>query len=230
MRNYQTKRSGALVKDVDVSTMTVTGYFAKFDQLDSDGDILAKGAATKSINENGPDSGRPRIMHLLQHKTDRPLARPHILKEDNTGIYFESKIADTSYGLDAIKLYDSGVYNEHSYGFNILQSESQEKGNVITEIKLWEGSTVTWGANEDTPFLGFKSEGTPIEKAAQLMSRFDTLTKALRNGTYTDDTFERLEIEINQIATAIKSLLPQDESTEADELKAMESFYTNLKI
>lgn len=193
---FQVKINGTL-KDVDTKSGIITGYFAAFDNIDSDGDVFVKGAFKKTIKERGP-SGANRIMHLLQHDTWRPLGRPKVLREDSKGLYFETEISKTSYGEDAVKLYADGVFNEHSVGFNTINSEYlDEKGyNEIREVKLWEGSTVTWGANSQTPFTGFKQE--------DLVKRIGMLQKALRNGTYTDNTFELLEIELEQIKSHLE--------------------------
>jgi len=205
---YQKKMFGGTLKDVDVKSGTVTGYFAGFGNVDSDGDMITPGAFKKSINERGPD-GVNRIAHLLQHDTYQPLAKPHVLQEDSKGLYFESTIAGTTYGKDALLLYEAGVYNEHSVGFQTITSERMESGTGIyyelREVKLWEGSTVTWGANSETPFIGFKSAGKK-----QIGDRFDKLIKAIKIGTLTDETIHSIELEIRQI----KALLTQEPSTD----------------
>ncbi len=50
---------------------------------------------------------------------------------------------------DAIKLYEAGLINQHSIGFSTLKSDVNQKTGVrtITELKLYEGSAVLWGAN-----------------------------------------------------------------------------------
>lgn len=195
---FQVKSFDAEVKDIDTKQGVVTGYFASFGNVDSDGDVIQKGAFAKSIAENGPQSEQPRIMHLWQHDAQKPLGRPHVLKEDDHGLYFESKIADTSWGADALKLYEAGVINEHSIGFQTLRSKSDhidgDEVNVIKEVKLYEGSSVTWGANENTPTTGMK--GMDVDKAVEKVQR---LTKAVRSGTFRDETFHLLEIQLKQL-------------------------------
>ena len=49
MENYYlTKDVGESVKDVDVKTGIVTGFFSKFDNVDSDNDVIRRGAYKKS--------------------------------------------------------------------------------------------------------------------------------------------------------------------------------------
>jgi HK97 family phage prohead protease len=220
----QYKSIPAQVKDVDVKTRTVTGYFSSFGVKDSDGDIIEPGFYGKSIKENGPGSSRPRIMHLYQHDTRLVLGKPSTLTEDGKGLYFETAIVDTSYGTDVLKLYEAGVLDEHSVGIEVLRSRYDKNNETrhLLEGKLWEGSTVTWGANEDTPFVGFKSA-----QPDQVLKRIDSLTKLLRTGDVTDDTFIKLEYELQQIKTWASELLhplPVEKATDApddEELTAL---------
>ena len=197
------KNFSGSIKDVDVKNGIVTGYFAAFDNLDFDNQMFIRGAFKKTIKENGPE-GKNKIMHLLHHDIWRPLSKPTVLKEDNTGLYFESPISHTTYGKDTILLYADGVYNEHSVGFIIMKdghdTEGKNSYQTLLEVKLFEGSTVTWGANDQTPFVGFKNK-------EYLCQRIDLLTKSLHKGNYTDETFRNLEIELLNL----KSLLTQTE-------------------
>ncbi len=121
-RWYQTKNNGGKLKDVDTTGRTVCGYFASFNTKDSDGDMFAPGCFAKSINENSD-----RIMHLLQHNTLQPIGRPSLLKEDNTGLYFETPVAKTQLGDDVLQLYRDGVYKEHSVGFEMINASGSHQ-------------------------------------------------------------------------------------------------------
>ena len=200
------KSFGGSVKDVDAKTRTVTGYFSTFDFKDSDGDIILPGAFRKSVAERGPE-GAKRIFHLWQHRTDMVLGKPTILKEDTQGLYFETVFpADeraTALQTDALKLYEQGILNEHSIGFEVIQHERNKDTDttLLKELKLWEGSVVTWGANERTPMTGIKAGNLD-----ELQDRLKRLEDAIRGGKFRDDTFELLQIELSYIQGIIKSL------------------------
>ena len=218
---FQIKDNTNSVKDVDLETRTVTGYFAAFGNIDADGDMFDSSAFDKTIKENGPQASNQRIMHLYQHDTNQPLAKPHVLRADEKGLYFESKVANTTYGTDVLKLYDSGALDEHSVGFTTLRSEptTDKDGNefnLIKEVKLWEGSTVTWGANSQTPFMGFKSMDKE-ERIPKIFDKIKVLQKLLRNGTLTDDTFVKLEIELQQLKQMLADNLSPDSKTPDEE-------------
>ena len=195
---------GGAVKDVDVKQGIITGYFSIFGNKDSDGDIIMPGAFTKTLQENGPLSQRPRILHLLQHDTNLPLSKPHILNEDTKGVYFESKLSHTSYGRDTLKLYEDGVLTEHSIGYKVIKNEPKEDANYLYELKLWEGSTVSWGANMEALVTSVKTESKEVIYD-KLIKKLDALLSAVK-GNYTDDTIIQLEIQIKQIQQIIASL------------------------
>lgn len=188
------KNFTAEIKDLDAKSMTVTGYWSKFGNLDYDDDVIASGAATKTIAERGP-MGSNEIFFLNQHNWSQPHGKPMVLEAQEKGIYFESKIAPTSYGKDALVLYAEGIVVQHSIGFSTVKSDYDERTGyrTIKEIKLYEGSNVTLGANPETPFTGFKSL-----TMAQINDQISKMIKLLKDGSLTDDGFGRLEIALKQ--------------------------------
>lgn len=188
------KNFTAEIKDIDAKSMTVTGYWSKFGNVDYDDDIIASGAATKTIAERGP-MGSNEIFFLNQHNWSQPHGKPMVLEAQEKGIYFESKIAPTSYGKDALVLYAEGIVVQHSIGFSTVKADYDQKTGVrtIKEIKLYEGSNVTLGANPDTPFTGFKSL-----TMSEINDQISKMIKLLKDGSLTDDGFGRLEIALKQ--------------------------------
>lgn len=201
---------GGSIKDVDTAKGIVTGYFSIFGNKDSDGDIVMPGAFAKTINENGPKSQKPRILHLLQHSTWQPLGKPSVLEEDAKGLYFETTISKTSYGKDTLQLYMDGVLTEHSIGYNVIKREVDQNTETqkLLELKLWEGSTVSWGANMEALVTGMKSmdKKTVFET---LNKKMIALQKAVK-GNYTDELAYQLEFELLQIQQIIKSLSEEE--------------------
>ena len=194
------------IKDVDAKCRTVTGYYSSFGNVDSDGDVIMPGAFERTLRERGPE-GKNKIMHLWQHDPWRPIGKPSVLREDDKGLYFETYFPETTLGNDTLKLYEAKIINEHSIGFQIMQSDQATRdGKEIQEIKeimLWEGSSVTWGANEETPSTGVKSL---FKDDTNIKTEIDRIQKFLRKGDVTDDTFEMLEYKLEQL-----KLLPSQE-------------------
>jgi HK97 family phage prohead protease len=217
MKNISFKNYNATIKDLDVATGIVTGYFSQFNSIDLDGDVIMQGAFTKTIAERGPDSSKPEIAYLWQHDTTKPLGKLLVLREDNFGLYFEAKMSDTTWGEDALKLYRDGVITQHSIGYQVIKSvetqmDMEEEVEQIYEVKLWEGSAVTFGANPNTPFTGFKS-------AQEREDRIKTLVKAIKNGSYTDETFGLIEFELLKLVSLAKTEEPSKITTTVQEPK-----------
>lgn len=207
MRDYKIKSEGEII-DVSVERRVVTGYASKFGNIDLVGDMIMPGAFTKTIQERGVD-GKNEIWFLHNHDTNAPLGKPTVLKEDNYGLYFEAKIVDTEIGEDILKLYEEGLINQHSIGFSTIKEKYVEPSNgkdgyyQIQEVKLYEFSSVLWGANPDTPFLGLKS----LDDVSEFQKRFDKLYKQLKSGNLKDETYELLEIEYNFIKSEMSKLI-----------------------
>lgn len=206
MREYKIKSDG-MIKDVDTKSRIITGYASKFGNIDYHGDMMMPGAFTKTITERGVN-GKNQIWFLHNHSSANPLGKPTVLKEDGFGLYFEAPIVETRIGEDVLKLYEAGLINEHSIGFSTIKETFVEgKGDrnsyyEINEVKLYEFSSVLWGANEDTPFLGMKSLD-----AKALEDRFNLLYKQLKSGSLSDETYELLEIEFNFIKSEMFKLI-----------------------
>lgn len=228
------------VKDVDTKSGVITGYFAAFDNIDAHYDMIVKGAFKKTIVERGP-KGSDQIKHLFQHDNWQPIAKIQLLEEDKKGLYFESLCSNTQKAKDVLIQYAEGIYNEHSIGYRTMKEERVDdaSGNFVcyklTEVKLWEGSTVTWGANPETPFTGFKSE-KPEDRIAELKKRMDRVSATLKIGNLSDETLEAAEIELLKLHEAYTSLITEqplqrgtDQPKRADKLKGIAELLTIKK-
>ncbi|MBC6988941.1 HK97 family phage prohead protease [Hymenobacter sp. BT491] len=206
-------RPYAGLKDIDATGRTVQFYGSAFGNEDSDGDIILPGAFTKTIQENGPNSRQPRIKHLLQHNTRQILGKFTDLVEDPKGLLCTSVIANTKDGDDALALYALDLF-EHSVGFRTIKSQWDETDpqnpvRHLLELQLWEVSSVTWGANAETPLVGIKSMDphARLSGVDALNERMDKLFKALRTGNLQDSTYQALEAEALSLQTAYKGLI-----------------------
>lgn len=199
------------IKDIDEKNGVVTGYFSIFGNKDSDSDVITKGAYKKTLSEN-----YNRVKHLYQHDSFRPLAgvknNKLVVKEDSKGLYFESTISQTSWGRDAIKLYADGVVDEHSVGFQTVKAVDRSDYREITEIKLWEGSTVTWGANE----LALSKSAFDVDSVTKKM---DSVIKSIRTGKYeNEEIFDSLEYYFKQLQQLFINLTNKSQSSTQPEL------------
>lgn len=207
------------IKDLDLQKRIVTGYYASLETLDSDNDVFVGGCFKKSINEAGP-KGKNRIWHLWMHDSAMPINKPLLLEERKDGLYFETQLTQTPASLLAMELYSCGALTEHSIGFQIVKFEVDKTTETrkIKEAKIWEGSSVLWGANPNTPFTGLKSE-----KANASISALEAL---INKGTFEGSVMELIELEIARIKTA----LDKGEPHSKNEAGLSTSFLNQIQI
>lgn len=156
------------------------------------------------------------------------------------GTYFETKMSDTSFGRDVLINYQEGVYDQHSEGFQYMEglyidNEDEDWNKYLSmlinpedaeahgymflwsEWRMLEGSTVPFGANSLTPYLGVKS-GNREALAIKVIDRIELLEKQLKSGTQSDETLHGFQMETLQLKQLITELFEASPS-EKDTLK-----------
>lgn len=229
-----------LLKDIDPKGRTVQFYGSAFGNVDSDLDRVVRGAFGKTIQEVGP-KGKGRIKHLLQHNRTSIIGKFTELLEDEKGLLCTSVIAETTEGNDALALYELDLF-EHSIGYRVVKQQWQqlESCNDLLELELREVSSVTWGANPDTPLVGIKCDTAAGVKLTleRIQDREGKLAKALRHGSISDTLGQQLADELEAIQTAYKGLIslngqplkPADATSEAGEPSGDEALNQFLKL
>lgn len=221
------------IKDVDTKQGIVSGYFSSFGNKDSDGDIIEPGAFAKTIAERGPKSVQPRIKHLQDHDSTKAVCKLQELSEDSFGLPYVSKVGRHTLGQDYLMMCEDGIITEHSIGYGVIQQHYDKSldANIITEIRLWEGSGLQgWGANPNTPITGIKAD--LIRTADDIAEMIVLLEKALRKGKYSDEAFSKIIIPSYEAFTvALKSLHTTEPvtTTQPDALKAAD-VYTHFNL
>jgi len=205
---YQTK-GAAEIKDISSDKRQVAVYLAKFDNIDSDNDMIKKGAFTKSIQERGPDSPSNRkIAFLRWHDWEKPIGKFLTLEEDDFGLFAVSQLGTSQLGEDAFRDYTDGIIREHSIGFQYIQDKMKfiedmnapDKGYfMISELKLYEGSAVTFGANSETNVIDVIKSEDKVEKAVKISNEIDILIKGLANGKGSDERLFEMEMKLKYL-------------------------------
>ena len=204
---YKSTHLGEL-KDADEKSGIVKGYGSVFGNIDSDGDIINKGAYTKTITENGN-----RVKYLYQHDMDKPLGKMTNLYEDEKGLMFEAQIPKTRLGKDVMELMKTGVITENSVGILPIQKEMVDGHRHINEVKLYEISAVTLAANDQAMIMDVKGN---YDKE-KIMKRYDNMAKLIRKGNITDDLGFALEAEILKLKSLFAKITTQPADIEVTE-------------
>lgn len=213
---FTTKDISEGILDVDSRTRTVKAVWAAIGNKDYDGDIIAAGAFDRTIRERGP-MGKKLIWSLVDHysTTKHAFGKPKELYVEGNQLIAVTDIVMTEAGEDILKLYEAGCINQHSIGFSTIVDEYDRdtKTRTIKEVLLYEGSAVLWGANELTPTIDLKSLTKPQQQKS-IHDRLERLKSAIRNGSFTDETFSLLEIEFSQLQKAVSEI---EGTTKGDE-------------
>jgi HK97 family phage prohead protease len=192
--------------DFDEGSRKVSGLLSAFNIKDSDGDVIRPNSFMKSINDRGPKSGtNRRIAHLRNHDWEHQIGKFLELEETQEGLKFVSQLGRSTKGTDAFLDYQDGILNEHSIGFEYVDGKrTAQKGEdfgefyEITEVKLWEGSAVTFGANQYTPVYQVAKSENEAEALSYVEAKMDAFTNALKRGDGTDERLYAIEMGIKQ--------------------------------
>ncbi len=122
---------------------TFTGLLSVYDVIDSYNDVVERGAYTKTLQDTGG-----RVPLLWQHDTTLPIGTLD-LKDGPSGLEASGRLllddavpqAKTAYAL-----LKAGVIRGMSIGFKAIKKKQEDSIRRLKEIKLFEGSLVTFGA------------------------------------------------------------------------------------
>ena len=141
----------------DGTPKKIVGYAAVFDKPSEDMgfiEYVRKGAFKKAIVKSDARA-------LFNHDTDTlPLGRQSagtlVLKEDETGLYYEIVPPDTQGARDLMTSIDRGDVKESSYGFTVAIDEwdfsdpKTTKRTIIEVGEIFDVSPVVFAAFNDT--------------------------------------------------------------------------------
>ncbi len=137
-----------------------SGYLAVFDNIDSHGDVIRKGAFLKTIDEWKAKGKYPAI--FWNHDPDEPIGVFTLMREDEKGLYVEGRLlildivrAKSTYALMKVKAIDG-----MSIGYITIQAthDPQTMIRELLELELVEGSIVAFPSNPNSLISSVKSK------------------------------------------------------------------------
>lgn len=113
-------------------------------------ECIVPGAFTRTIKERGHQV-RLHVQHDLHAF---PIGRASKLWETREGLQAEFLVAKTAAGDEALELITTGTVTGLSMGVNVIKERvgkatDGKELRMLTELKLWEISLVTWPAYEN---------------------------------------------------------------------------------
>lgn len=192
------------IKDLDESKGIIVAYANVYENEDSDGDIMSKGAFNKTVKEN-----YKRIRVLKDHMSTITLGVPlEVNPNDSYGLLtttqfnMKKSVSQDMY-TDIILMKQNGLNAELSIGFETIKRNDKAKSK-IEEVRLWEYSFLSsWAANEKAIVSDIKSKDKFMDMLVKMYNlpysdarliQVETILKSLDNNeAVTDNTLESLE-------------------------------------
>lgn len=219
------------IKDITAEG-TFEGILSQYGVLDSTGDIVEAGAFAKSIKERGSE-----VPLLWQHKADVPIGMLE-LQDTETALLVKGRLlmelpsAQTAYSC--IK---ANIVKGLSIGFSTINKVVKDGIRHLTEIKLYEGSIVTFPALESALITAVKAlqlKGDFTEELSEIQildSRYQfmqALSSALSSVVWSDlsrdEAISTTGVILQQFVDAYTAFLPVYLDTIAEMYGGMETW------
>lgn len=155
-------------------SLVIEGWGAFFGNIDSCGDVIQKGAFTKTLAER-----KDRIAFCYMHDIYNPIGKITAIEERDLGLWLSVKISASE--LDIQTKVREGILKEMSIGYREINCTTGQMNGVevklVNEVMLYEVSLVTIAANPLAVITNMKSE----EKSNFIRDEFDRLIVIERN-------------------------------------------------
>ena len=166
---YAGKKGGSMktkefnVQYKDEGSGSIEGYASTWiRKADSWGDVVAKGAFTKTLKERW--NGGKGIPFIWSHQIDNldSFIGTAEADEDEKGLHFVATFDDTEQAQKVRQLYKDGRLRKFSFAYDVKEAgvvtlDDNSKANELRELDLYEISAVTVPANDDAGVVDVKS-------------------------------------------------------------------------
>ncbi len=223
-KSIKIKNLAHKIINVDNKDGIIEAYINGFNNKDADGDISLQTSFNRTIKNQFK-----RIKHLYSHSYSQILGLPLEFKTDDYGLATVSKInLSKQLGQDVFSDYlffsENGRTLEHSIGAMPIKEhfDNNLNANIVEEWKLYEYSTVAFGANENTETISIKEQKQIELDFDNIYSQIDLML----NLPYSDNTKKQIDKIANLFVKfqpqTLEMLLKHSKRGEINEKDAME--------
>lgn len=152
-------------KDIrlDVKEVTAEGTFegllAVYNNIDLGSDLIEPGAFTKTIAERGDE-----VPLLWQHHTNEPIGMLYLEDTPEALKVRGELVLDVPRAKEAHSLMTRRVLRGLSIGYDVVKSVMEGPVRRLKELRLWEGSLVTFPMNEAAVVTNAKELAQAIQE------------------------------------------------------------------
>lgn len=121
----------------------VEGHLSVRDNVDLAGEVVKPGAFKRTLAASGG-----KLPMLFSHDPREPIGLWEEMREDGKGLYVRGKInLEVARGREVYALLKQGAIKGLSIGYDVIVDRVVKGVRELVELKLWEGSVVTFPCN-----------------------------------------------------------------------------------
>ena len=197
------------------------GLLAVYNNRDLGGDLIEPGAFAKTMKDHGAE-----VPLLWQHDPKRPIGTLSLVDGPDALRVKGQLIMDVPDAKNAYLLIKARVIKGLSIGYDTIKDQVENGVRLLKEVRLWEGSIVTFPMNEAAMITSVKANGgaetkedfntelaeVQLQEAGWQMrcALFQALGSILwASGLTKDDKVAAAQVSIEQFTEAFMAYLPQ---------------------
>lgn len=215
MEEIFTKNCPEIKVSRDEDHLYVEGYGAYYGNKDSYADVIAQGAFAEFL----ASEDAKRAVLCWQHDFSQPIGALVELAEDEKGLRFRAKIANTQQGRDAAELIEAGVLSEFSIGYGVKEAEYPQEDpdgvqRILKKLYLYEISLVTRAANPKATLTGTERKDEDTTEGPAPEAEPETKEEIINN-QLTTAMEEELKNELAEVKQTIADMKADTKTEEA---------------
>jgi len=216
MEEIFTKNCPEIKVSRDEDHLYVEGYGAYYGNKDSYADVIAQGAFAEFL----ASEDAKRAVLCWQHDFAQPIGALVELAEDEKGLRFRAKIANTQQGRDAAELIEAGVLSEFSIGYGVKEAEYPQDDpdgvqRILKNLYLYEISLVTRAANPKATLTGTERKDEETTEEPAPTPEPETKEEEIINNQLTTAMEEELKNELAEVKQTIAEMKADTKTEEA---------------
>jgi hypothetical protein len=171
------------------------GQLAVYNVTDLGGDVIVPGAFSRSIQAKGSQ-----VPLLWQHDPSQPIGVLTLIDGPNALSVQGQLLLDLPMAESAYTLLKNKIIRGLSIGYDTIKESFEDNVRVLKELRLWEGSIVTFPMNEQAMVTSIKS-----------LSDIEGVLRSLRDASEPDVLRQLRGIDLQ-----LKRLLRKDSNCQCD--------------
>ncbi len=154
------------IKEMNEEKGTFVAYGSTFGNEDLGGDVVVKGAFTKSLKDNPAST----VYMFYNHDSKEIIGEYTSIEEDDKGLLIKGRlfIENIQRAKETHFLMMKGLIKKFSIGYKTIKRGFEDGRRMLKELQLVEVSPVTFPMNTEADLLGVKSMNIDQDKIDEI--------------------------------------------------------------